>query len=119
MKTWQELFNEMPDMDREQLQELRKAMMAKTLVVGGKVDKETAVALVERYELMAREKGSPLMEEEAAYAMADLMGAPAFAPEMLTTDLDTFKWRVVKQAAESFDHAIEADPKMALKLGLA
>ena len=88
------------------------AMMVEIIHIHGHVSAEKAMALTQKYEEMCAMYGSPLMVEEAAFAMVDILqNDREYGLEDEECSLRTFRDELIVAASNGFWNAIHNDPE--------
>lgn len=115
MFNWQNIAQVIPmPCDCRELRELNNAMMAVTIACDRCIPLESAVKLVVHYQAGVSDFGSPLMSQEAAYAICELLEEHEDAPadgvgELLALDGKEFLDIIVSKALSGMRVALECD----------
>lgn len=121
MKSYEKIYNDMlqPAIEKDPtngLADIKAALFFGLLRRDSKLSAEDAVKVVERYLLLQKEVGAPLLMEEAAIAMTEVLEEQSLQ-DTLEMDLTSLKVALAAQADKSFQYALEGDRVVAEALG--
>lgn len=110
---WQNIASVIPmPCDCREMRELNNAMMAVTVACDRGIPLENAVKLVAHYQAGVSDFGSPLITQEAAYAICELLEEREDAPadgvgELLALDDKEFLGIIVSRALSGMENVLE------------